>query len=930
MSLSSIRLVLTAFLFAVSLFFFYVYYKSRSFLSISSIGFLTLNGLELQTANINCSIRSISITFFSSGLKPVAIRFDQVAIHVKKAERVASTTTLSPKKFVLLHRMLLQVFDRDLVRLLLDWFQVRFTGLSFQIEEILLLNVKMLDVTASNIEHINGVQYLFKNGATRLFQLSIEIDQFSVVDSFEKELIDTMDIIQASVIFGNISGSSVCVPGILLTGSRVNINMCNIKEAQDLINMTLSQEVTALKNQAHGSFVESLQDFFLLQYPIVLPLMKLFPPIAFIIPQIALSCKAGLDEQKSALIIFQTTTTVIVPNSFNPLHFSIHFNIEKGSLDLLPDQGQIFTLSALSIWNEIKIQESNTLFPAQLPYKIDVDSFLTLTQPTGILPDKLIFEFIHQTRYSKSCNSPSPSIEKCDVSFLANLFRVKIRIHLLDYKLSVKIPSDKDFNHSFIPSVYGEQICFSIISIPKQDAAFVHPMLNVSLEHTKLSISCDRLDHSFDFTSENHSIPPLLILPSSQTSLLISSDFNLEGFLNIPSIQVDLSSISINLPHYEELVFILMSNFTKLQLNSSVAEPSYPKYQRLLPFAFNLQIHLISIKFCQATKPHHSSMLVWKKLAARLAFDGILASFVELGEFKVQTNPADYATDNFTDWKDIHLVQKGLGNIIQGTAKEIIFHVDLSKIYVLIKSCAFIFRLINIIKSQSTAVDSEGPKKSDIDISFKVSQIQMHVELPESIKGSGIFSMVDLHAPGNGSLSAEVKLFNASIFKDIEKQMVELAVLTNISLRVITAALQKPMLVYLSSASSKLVIPNDWPFSNILENGINLSRAVKPILYECIEKEAPKYFSSGNTFLLPAETPSFFIKSEFTEILIQDNLFESFLGRNYALGYDENLARLAREKEFMKKAKTRFPTMTELKYRALKASLYAKRNPKDG
>ena len=99
-------------------------------------------------------------------------------------------------------------------------------------------------------------------------------------------------------------------------------------------------------------------------------------------------------------------------------------------------------------------------------------------------------------------------------------------------------------------------------------------------------------------------------------------------------------------------------------------------------------------------------------------------------------------------------------------------------------------------------------------------------------------------------------------------------------------------------------------------------------MFECMQRDPPKYFASGNSFLLPAETPSFFVKSKYTEIIIVDNHFESLLGRNYKIGYEEKLSRINREKEFMKNAKSRFSLLTRKEYTDLKRLLHLGKAPR--
>ena len=275
----------------------------------------------------------------------------------------------------------------------------------------------------------------------------------------------------------------------------------------------------------------------------------------------------------------------------------------------------------------------------------------------------------------------------------------------------------------------------------------------------------------------------------------------------------------------------------------------------------------------------------------------------------------------------IHVRGPSTSGVIQVAAKETVMHIDVSKIYVLIKCVSFLVHLDNLAKrtlgSSVSNLQQQSPEVKEIpQFSLSLPSVTMNVELPTSVKGTGVFSNLTINSQPSRIISGSFDSFAAHIFKDAEGKLFELAILREVFLQTELSAGETPTVFTLDSAFSKLIVPNDWPFSNIIENGVNLTRVVKTLVFDMLEKEPSKYFDSGQTFFVQSETPTFIVRSAETIILLEDNKFESILGRNYRIGYEENLARLGREKEFMKKAKSKLPYMLHDEYLDMKRNLF--------
>jgi hypothetical protein len=108
-----------------------------------------------------------------------------------------------------------------------------------------------------------------------------------------------------------------------------------------------------------------------------------------------------------------------------------------------------------------------------------------------------------------------------------------------------------------------------------------------------------------------------------------------------------------------------------------------------------------------------------------------------------------------------------------------------------------------------------------------------------------------------------------------------------------------------------------------VENLTGLNHAIKKIVRDSLNITPSVDYSKGKTLTSDIKFPNIYFKTATMEMQIADDAFEVLLSKNYLTGYDENLARIAREKEFMRKVKSRYVDLDRGEYNRLKNSLFS-------
>lgn len=823
------------------------------------------------------------------------------------------------------------IFALTPVRWILTWINVSAHLVSISItknaESIIVALIQELSVIPSFMDpqlNSEGLTYLFGSTFNRVFGCHMIIEKSALRSKNMSRIVDIPEEISLSLVWADGGDGRVKV-GVLgiLKQLELDVASLDFEQLKSLSNQS-KDPAENLKDDLAEHLASSVKKQIAQIYPLTLfcqSFALLLSNITVNIPVNNLKSilKAKLVMQKMSVIVAGSAPTK------SELHGSLNIKIDDALLLIGSFSKPLCKTSSLSSWNQVRLYDIAPVYPAFLPALVTFESFLTLHDPILQADDSMIMDLVDlspvNAKRDKSSNPQANAIA------LSRLFQGSCKINLVNFDANVCMIDLSSTEQNFKTSVWGEQLSITISSLPTDvDTNIPDVILNFVMEHKSVSLTT-LIESKSPFRSGfKNPTNPLIVLPSSNLSMALNGENTIDCSLSIQSLALDLSSIARDLSSYDSLVLKILDRVKNVQLKAAEMDIGQEKKNNLAfleAFKIRAQCHLdaITITLSTSSEPYHSFIIFGKRAQAKFIIENGISSHFELGEFLLNSAPKNYAIENFLIIKSLVVKQKSLDSIVQCSSKDIDFHIDLSKIYVMIKSLSFILHLDNIRRDAlgQNPVKPPSASKKNVKLAMIIPLIQLHVVLPNDVRGLGAMHGVDVTF--ESALDLDIKSFTSSIFKEDRKQMYDLASLDQVRIEVIPPSDTDPMLFSLVSKVSRLIVPNDWPFSNIMENGVNLSRILKTLVYECLEKEPIQYYASGKTFFDPLDTPTFIVKSMETEIILEDNAFESLLGRNYVLGYSENLSRLSREKEFMKIARTKFPFMTNTEYVDLKDSL---------
>ena len=119
-----------------------------------------------------------------------------------------------------------------------------------------------------------------------------------------------------------------------------------------------------------------------------------------------------------------------------------------------------------------------------------------------------------------------------------------------------------------------------------------------------------------------------------------------------------------------------------------------------------------------------------------------------------------------------------------------------------------------------------------------------------------------------------------------------------------------PLILVMHCGLVDMFVPHGYAMSDIVENGVNLNRALKILLSDCIGVQffTPSY--NGKTVPELWRIPDITCHFDECNIRMEDDPFLARLSRIYRVGTVENDARISREKAFWKHAKQRESSQT--------------------
>nr|KAJ3421429.1 hypothetical protein HK105_003575 [Polyrhizophydium stewartii] len=181
--------------------------------------------------------------------------------------------------------------------------------------------------------------------------------------------------------------------------------------------------------------------------------------------------------------------------------------------------------------------------------------------------------------------------------------------------------------------------------------------------------------------------------------------------------------------------------------------------------------------------------------------------------------------------------------------------------------------------------------------------ISLDVELPQSVQMRG--SILDVAVSlfiGGVARSTFASLF-AEVLSPAEGAFRRIAQMNALRFELAPRSSVRPQLVDIGAASAELTVPHGFEMSDIVENGINLFRAVKQLLGQALGLLSSNSSPSGRTVVDVERIPEIRVTVERCWVRIEDDPFVSQLSFNYRTGFVENANRIARERLFWKRQK---------------------------
>ena len=251
--------------------------------------------------------------------------------------------------------------------------------------------------------------------------------------------------------------------------------------------------------------------------------------------------------------------------------------------------------------------------------------------------------------------------------------------------------------------------------------------------------------------------------------------------------------------------------------------------------------------------------------------------------------------------EEFQIYRNGAGSSLQAT-------MDVDIDFSLQQFTSILNSVLPFIDASKKMDSTEQKTKSDKPLMLlaTIPRFVLNLELPNDIKTTTVLDNLKITNDFEGNwiinsnqIRTEFPITGCGLF-DTESRMHSFMELTDFKLLAILENEETPTQLQFSLEQSKIVVPNSWPMSNIVENGICLQKAIKTMVFDALGKSS-RDFSGGKTFSKIGWFPIISISSNLMEIIFEDNEFEIKLARNYKVGYQMNLQKLEREKAFAAK-----------------------------
>ncbi|KAI8912456.1 golgi-body localization protein domain-containing protein [Gorgonomyces haynaldii] len=427
--------------------------------------------------------------------------------------------------------------------------------------------------------------------------------------------------------------------------------------------------------------------------------------------------------------------------------------------------------------------------------------------------------------------------------------------------------------------------------VPSQDL-----VCNLSLKLQELSLIYSNIPSSLtDIDTEL--INPALRVPSVSIGLRLNQkQSHLD--VNVSSVDVDLFSLvrmqsidSFSVAVRTQTILQQLKKLQKKSSNKTILNPFNLSANGVLD---RLQVSLVS-----ESEPYHCISLALKHLEGSFASDQANVKF----ESVCADSVTFFKTQDQTETECLRIGQADLviKNILQrplisGTIASCKFELSLTKIYVAMLSMLFPVKLAKFFEQEQK--QKKEPPVIDVDI--QIPNLSVLIDLPDNVPVLGQFSVIHL----TGQLQ-KIKAEIESIHGFVAEHKFEFLIIQQMQLTFIPPHLEKPVQIQGYGDQLLLIIPADYPFSNLTENAIYLNKAIKVLQRDYFGRDSKSKFELGQTILGEAEFPGLDLGFRDFQVKMLQLEFEAKISRNYKLGFALNRDRLSLERAFLKEAKLR-------------------------
>ncbi|KAJ3196568.1 hypothetical protein HK101_008480 [Irineochytrium annulatum] len=223
------------------------------------------------------------------------------------------------------------------------------------------------------------------------------------------------------------------------------------------------------------------------------------------------------------------------------------------------------------------------------------------------------------------------------------------------------------------------------------------------------------------------------------------------------------------------------------------------------------------------------------------------------------------------------------------------------KLYVTLVSVLMLVKLGSKMPRRAGRRILQQEKVADV-LAMRIGEARLTADIGSKLRGN-IDDITVMLRSNKGIMITGERVHVETVAEALSAKWEELAIIQKVSLSIVKI---EPRLVptFDIGASSLLFMnPNELQLNFLFEDLINLSKAIKNLVFEKLEMTPSNaLLSSGRSRFSDVEIPIVNVSVDSVSFKILDSEFEAALSRNYRKGREEQLARISRDKAFQRRA----------------------------